>query len=122
MHMRLRTWKHVLTWWSLPGEESGSLHHESALTIQNVSSRSEFYDSEIVELAFLTILKHVLESGHHARYLIKSIEKCPREGIVCIFAGTIRLWLECLAMQIRDDTLRHAAPLNNIRGTRTEVE
>lgn len=85
-------------------------------------TRSEFYDSEIVELAFLTILKHVLESGHHARYLIKSIEKCPREGIVCIFAGTIRLWLECVAMQIRDDTLRHAAPLNNIRGTRTEVE
>jgi len=80
-------------------------------------TRSEFYDSEIVELAFLTILKHILESGRHARYLIKAIEKCSYKDIVYIFSGTIRLWLECVATH----TLRHTTPLNNIRGI-TEVE
>lgn len=86
----------------------------------HLPTRAEFYDSEIIGLAFLTILKHILSSGHHARHLIKSIEQCPHEDIVYILSGTIRLWFECVAMHIRNqltyNASRHTAPLRNIGG------
>lgn len=64
-------------------------------------SRSQFYDSEIVELAFLAMLKQILLAGSSAVHLVDAIAQIAHQDIISIFSGVIQLWLECIRLQVQ---------------------
>jgi hypothetical protein len=66
-----------------------------------VISRSQFYDSEIVELAFLAMLKQILLAGSSAVHLVDAIAQITHQDIISIFSGIIQLWLESVRLQVQ---------------------
>jgi hypothetical protein len=66
-----------------------------------VTSRFQFYDPEIVDLAFLAMLKQILSTGSSAAHLVDAIAKIGHQDIISIFSGVIRLWLECIQLQAK---------------------
>lgn len=73
-----------------------------------MTSRFQFYDSEIVDLAFLTILKHILSAGSSAVHLVDAIARIAHQDIISIFSGVIRLWLECIQLQAKTQSTYYA--------------
>ena len=66
-------------------------------------SRRQFYGSETAQYAYLAILKHIALSGDSSQDLMKTFERSSREDIGCVFSGVIRLWLDCIGVQIQND-------------------
>jgi hypothetical protein len=65
----------------------------------------EYYDSSIVELAILTMLKHIISSGDSARLLINALVDGTYDETVYIFSGVLRLWLECVSKQVQPNLM-----------------
>jgi hypothetical protein len=63
-------------------------------------TRFPFYDDEIVDIAFLAMLKQILSRGDSTLHLIDAIAQIDPQDIVLVFSGVIRLWLECMQTQI----------------------
>jgi hypothetical protein len=63
-----------------------------------VPTRSSFYDADIVELAFLAMLKQIVLSRSSVRHLIHAIQQGSDK--VHIFSGILQLWLECVHIQV----------------------
>ena len=74
----------------------------NALTFMIRSSVS-FYYPEIVDLALLVMMKSILTSGKSAHQLMDSIARIPEAEMVCILAGVMQLWLECILSSISSD-------------------
>jgi len=74
------------------------MNRETAL---NITSRCQFYDSEIVDLAFLAMLKQILLTGSSAVPLVDAIAQISHQDIIVIFSGVLRLWLECIQIQVQ---------------------
>ncbi|KIM86149.1 hypothetical protein PILCRDRAFT_335112 [Piloderma croceum F 1598] len=71
-----------------------------------------FYDSEIIDFAFLVIFKQIVSNG--AEHLINVLAKGSRESTVRVFSGIIRLWLEHISMQVEDEmTDNSLTPMTN---------
>ena len=66
-----------------------------------VASSFHFHDSEVVELAFLAMLRQILSAGSSALHLIDAISQIEPQNMTLIFSGVIRLWLECIQMQVQ---------------------
>jgi hypothetical protein len=66
-------------------------------------SSHQFYDSEIVDLGFLTILKQIAVGGDGVHHLISILARGPHDDTVRIFSGIIRLWLEYIDVQVKND-------------------
>lgn len=66
-------------------------------------TQPQFYDSEIVDLAFLAGLKLILLNGDSAGHLISALGACTLEDVVRISSSIIRLWLECIQVQIQNE-------------------
>lgn len=66
------------------------------------SLRPQFYDQEIVQIASLAILKHILVSGDAARHLITIIARCTPYRITLIISNIVRLLAEHFTSQTRD--------------------
>jgi len=87
----------------------GSLWKSNIDTIADIEAcvdiveftRFRFYDSEVIKLAFLAMLKHIVLSGDSARHLLNALAESSYEDAVYIFSGVLRLWLECVGMQVQ---------------------
>jgi hypothetical protein len=84
--------------------------------------RPQFYDPEIVNLAFLTILKHIFTSGDHARHLIDAIAQCAREDAVYFFSGIIGLWVDLVNKQVQEQSHQRSVREFSQWGTRMPGE
>jgi hypothetical protein len=73
------------------------------MTLIHLPNSPLFYDFEIVELALLTMLKHILFDGDSAAHLISALAACSMEDTAYICSGIIRLWLDCVGMQIKNE-------------------
>lgn len=91
------TWRHAWISWNLLSEALDSLLFENPLIRFNL--RSQLYDQEIVELAFLSTLKFIVLSGSSARHLMNVVTLGSHQDTVRVFSGVIRLWLECVSIQ-----------------------
>jgi hypothetical protein len=47
------------------------------------------------------MLKHIVLSGDSARHLMNALAESSYEDSVYIFSGVLRLWLECVGMQVQ---------------------
>src|SRR6266436_5405694 len=72
------------------------------MTLIHLSNSPLYYDFEIVELALLTMLKHILFDGASAAHLISALAACSMEDTAYICSGIIRLWLDCVGTQIKN--------------------
>lgn len=63
----------------------------------------QFYDSEIVDLAFLILFKRIVLSGDPKQSLVSTVARNSRQGAARFFTGIIRLWLEFIDMQVNVD-------------------
>jgi hypothetical protein len=73
-------------------------------------NRPQFYDAEIVELAFLAMLKQIILSRSSVRHLIHAIQQGTHKAH--IFSGILQLWLECTHVQVLNSaayTVSHRA-------------
>ena len=68
-----------------------------------MSDRLPLYDSEMVELAFLSTLKFIVLSGNSARHLISALAQGSHQDTVRVFSGVIQLWLECVSIQTHSE-------------------
>ncbi|KIM86727.1 hypothetical protein PILCRDRAFT_314087 [Piloderma croceum F 1598] len=84
-----------------------SLWKSNAFEIENAEActdivefaRPRFYGSDIVELAFLTMLKLVVLNGDAAEHFMCALGPCSRQIIVHIFSGIFGMWIECIQVQ-----------------------
>jgi hypothetical protein len=83
-----------------------------------VTNRSPFYDAEIVDIAFLAMLKQILLSGSSALHLIDAIARIDPQDVVLVFSGIIRLWLECMQTQMHTQLIYGAGLPINLLGYR----
>jgi hypothetical protein len=67
-----------------------------------------FYDSEIIDFAFLVIFKQIVSNG--AEHLVNMLARGSRESTVRVFSGIIHLWLEHIGMQIKDEMTDQSLP------------
>jgi hypothetical protein len=51
------------------------------------------------------MLKHIVFDGDSTGHLISALAACPLKDSVYICSGVIRLWLECIEMQIQNQLL-----------------
>lgn len=68
-----------------------------------LSLRPEFYDDQIVGLAFLGLLKHTVASADHAHSLIDVVAGGSPEDVRRVFSGLVRLWFECIALHMQSE-------------------
>jgi hypothetical protein len=66
-----------------------------------VPSRFQFYDSEVVDLALLAIFWQILSTGSSAVHLANAIAQIEHQHIISIFSRVIRLWIECIQIQVQ---------------------
>ncbi|KIM83814.1 hypothetical protein PILCRDRAFT_6705 [Piloderma croceum F 1598] len=64
-------------------------------------TNAQFFDAEVVDLAFLVMLKQIV--SNRADLLISVLANGSHESTVRVFSGLIRLWLECIGMQINNE-------------------
>ena len=62
---------------------------------------AQFYDAEVVDLALLVTLKQIV--SNKAEPLISVLANSSHESTVHLFSGLIRLWLECIGLQINSE-------------------
>jgi len=60
------------------------------------------------QVSTLAILKHIVLSGGTAQHLMNVIAECSHEDTVRVFSGVLRLWLECIGLQIKNDAIARA--------------
>lgn len=60
-------------------------------------------------MAFLALLKQIVLSGGTAHHLLNVLAECSYEDTVRVFSGVIHLWLECIGLQIKNDSAARAA-------------
>lgn len=82
---------------------------------------SRFYDSEIVNLAYLAMLKHIVLNGRNAQHLINVLAGCSYEDTIRIFSGVIHLWLDCIGIQIKNDGIARAARMTDVVSDQLEA-
>jgi len=100
----------------------GSLRKPNNDTVRNIEvcadivdfTNHQFYDSEIVDLGFLTILRQIVLRGSSAQHLIRIFGRSSHDDTVRIFSGIIHLWLECIEMQVKNDVEARAHRQANI--------
>jgi hypothetical protein len=68
-------------------------------------NRIRFYDSGVVQLAFLAMFKQILLHGDSAAHLIRAIAQCSLEDRINIFSCIIRMWIECIRKQIQNESI-----------------
>ena len=68
---------------------------------QIASTSSEYYSAEVVELAFLAMLKQIILIGNSALHLVDAIAQAYPQDLILVFSGVIRLWLQCIQMQVQ---------------------
>lgn len=68
----------------------------------NEAISSEHYDSDIVDMAFLTLMKQIILCGA-TQHLLNILAEGSREDTVRVFSGINRLWLEFIAQQVSSD-------------------
>jgi hypothetical protein len=81
------------------------LGREICTDLYLISISAQFYDSEIVDLAFLAIFKQIVYNS--AEHLISTLARGSYESTACIFSGIIHLWLEHIDMQIQSEMVDH---------------
>src|SRR5882762_8380241 len=54
-------------------------------------------------MANIAMLKHIVLNGNSAIQLMNVLAQGNREDMCCLFSGVIRLWLDCMAIQIQTD-------------------
>lgn len=74
----------------------------------NEAISSEHYGSDIVDMAFLTLLKQIVLCGE-TQHLLNVLAEGSREDTVRVFSGINRLWLEFIARQVSSDTVARTA-------------
>jgi hypothetical protein len=57
-------------------------------------NRQQYYDSEVVDLALLTIFKYIVAGGNVAQHLTVVLRRSPHQDIIHIMSGVVQLWLE----------------------------
>ncbi|KZP21539.1 hypothetical protein FIBSPDRAFT_860488 [Athelia psychrophila] len=88
----------------------GCLWRANETTIEDVQAcadlvefiQPQFYDREIVQVASLAILKHILVSGDAARHLIAIVARCNPHRIALIVSNIVRLLAEHFTSPTRD--------------------
>ena len=73
-----------------------------------ISTRHQFYDSETVNLAFLTMLKQIVGRSGTTEHLINLLVKSSYKNIVHVFSGSNCLWLKFISMQVKSNMEAHA--------------
>ena len=63
----------------------------------------QFYESAIVEFACLSMLKNIVLSRDSALNLMNFLARGSREDTDHVFSGVIRLWLDCISIQVQSD-------------------
>ena len=58
------------------------------------------------------MLKHIVLSGDSARHLINALAENSYEELTYIFSGVLRLWLECVSMQLK----KYSPPESSLSG------
>jgi hypothetical protein len=83
------------------------------------TNRPLCYDSEIVELACLTMLKHVVFDGESTAHLISALAACSLGDSVHICSGIIQLWLECVEIEIQNQLIYGGSSRDNVLFAKT---
>jgi len=81
---------------------------ETHTNLHLLSVSSSFYDSKIIDFAFFVIFKEIISNG--AKHLVTVLAEGSRESTVRVFSGIIRLWLEHISMQVKDETMDQSLP------------
>lgn len=112
------TLKRVWTSSNSPSEALHSLPFGCSFICSN--PRPQLYDSEIIELAFLSTLKFIALSGNSARHLMDVLALGSHQDVVRVFSGVIRLWLECVNIQTHTSsehsTAQYVNTLSSVSG------